>query len=88
MSSYANSHREPLAGGRVFRVNLIGWCLASGLLVMTFVPGAPAVPSWLMLPLTGGAIFVGAYTIAGHRGVWTRRVRISKDDALKNIPGG
>jgi hypothetical protein len=88
MSSYSNSHREPLAGGRAFRLSLIGWCLASGLLIMTFVPEAPAVPSWLMFALMGGAIFVGAYTIAGHRGVWTRRVRISKDDALKNIPTG
>ncbi len=86
MSTQASNSREPLAGARVFQISLAGCGLASAVLVTTFIPGAPTVPIWLMFALMGGAIFVGAHRIRGRGGVWTRRVRISKNDALKNIP--
>jgi hypothetical protein len=88
MTGDAANTREPLAGGRAFQLSLAGFGLASALLVVTFIPGAPMLPFWLMFALVGGAVFVGVFRIAGRRGVWTRTIQISKDDALKNIPAG
>lgn len=88
MSSVANDSNEPLVGERGFRLSAAGFGLASALLAVTFIPGAPLLPTWLFFVLMGSAIFVGVHRVRGRRGIWTGTMRISTDGVLKNIPAG